>query len=295
MSLSLYRYGALLALVLTAGCRKSEGPVLAEVGSTQVTTADVQVRLEQMPQAYQQYGASAEGRRQFLKLIVREKTLLEQAKKEGIAREPSYKAAVKRYKDEADARLKEYQDNLLVESLIRKLQTKELAITDTDVEQYYKEHRAEYDKPLEVQASHILVSTAEDAENALRRLKAGEPFEQVARQMSKDPATGARGGRLDPFRRGMLVPEFEEAVFRMRNGEVSAPVKTHFGFHIIRKLAQRELPPQSFDAVKEEIRARLQKQKFEQWVSAKQATLGVKINDQAISAMPAPAASPQEP
>ncbi len=260
----------------------SEGPVVAQVGNEKITLNDLKRRLQETPAAYQQYVASAEGRRQFLNLLIREKVLLAEAKSLGIPRDPSYQQTVEKFKTDWKRRLKEYEETLQVESALRRLRAKDLAATDTEVDRYYNDHRGEYDKPVEVTASHILVSSEQDAQTALARLKDGQPFERVAKEMSKDPATAVRGGKLTPFRRGTLVPEFEDAAFGLKTGEVSGVVKSQFGFHIIRKLGEKQLPPRSATDVREEIRAKLERDKFNQWVSAKQAVLGVKVDDQAM-------------
>jgi parvulin-like peptidyl-prolyl isomerase len=275
-----------------AACRQasSDGPIVARVGSDTITLNDLKARLEETPSNYQQYVASADGRRQFLDLLIREKVLLSEARELGIPRDPAYKAAVQKFKAEWSRRLREYQETLQVESALRRLRTKDLAVTDTEVEKYYNEHRADYDRPVQVQASHILVNTEAEAQAALARLKAGEPFEKVARAISKDPATAVRGGKLAPFRRGTLVPEFEDAAFRLKVGETSGIVKTQFGFHIIRKLGEKMLPPRTLADAKEEIRAKLERDKFNQWAAAKQAMLGVHVDEQAMSQL-----TPEEP
>ncbi len=147
-----------------------------------------------------------------------------------------------KFKADAAQRLKEYEETLQVESALRQLRMKELAATDTEVEKYYNDHRADYDQPVELLASHILVSSEQEAEAAMARLKSGEPFERVAKEMSKDPATAVRGGKLAPFKRGTLVPEFEDAAFALKTGEISGIVKSQFGFHIIKKLGEKQLP-----------------------------------------------------
>ena len=275
-----------------AACRQagSGGPVVARVGSDTITLNDLKSRLEEAPSAYQQYVASADGRRQFLNLLVRERVLLSAARDFGIPRDPAYKAAVQKFKAEWGRRLREYEETLQVESALRRLRSKDLAVTDSEVEKYYNEHRADYERPVQVLASHILVNTEAEALAAQARLKAGESFEKVARALSKDPATAVRGGKLAPFQRGTLVPEFEDAAFRLKVGEASGIVKTQFGFHIIKKLGEKMLPPRTLADAKEEIRAKLERDKFNQWVAAKQAMLGVKVDEQAMSQL-----SPEEP
>jgi parvulin-like peptidyl-prolyl isomerase len=232
-------------------CQKhAEGPSVATVGSHNITEEELRTRLSDAPAAYRQYAASPEGRRQFLNLIIREKVLLAEAHKLGIPKEQAYKQAVAKYKEDAAERLQDYQNTLQVESALRRLRSTELAASDTDVERYYNDNSAEYQKPVEITASHILLSNEQDALVAMARLKAKEPFERVAKQMSKDPGTAVRGGKLAPFRRGMLVPEFEEAVFALKVGATSGIVKSQFGFHIIKKLSEKALPAQPLTQVK---------------------------------------------
>ncbi len=266
-----------------AACERAQGPAVARVGSYAITAEDIKSRLSETPAAYRQYAASAEGRRQFLNLLIRERILLAEAKDLGIPKDPAYQKSVAVYKEGWKRRLKDYEDTLQVESALRRLRTKELAATDTEVDKYYDDHRAEFDKPIEITVSHILLSSEQDAQAALERLRSGEPFDRVAKEMSKDPATAVRGGKLAPFHRGTLVPEFEEAAFKLKVGGMSGIVKTPLGFHIIRKLAETQLAPRSAADAKDEIRAKLERDKFDQWVSAKQALLGVTVDEQAMS------------
>jgi len=275
--------------LLSSACKRAgtEGPVVAQVGSEKITIDNLRGRLREAPAAYQQYVASPDGRRQFLNLLIREKVLLSESKGLGITKDPAYQKAVEKFKADADRRLKEYEETLQIESALRRLRAKELAATDADVEKYYTDHLADYQKPIEISASHILLSSEADAQTALNRLKAGDTFEQVAKEMSKDPATAVHGGKLAPFRHGMLVPEFENAAAALRNGQISGIVKTQFGFHIIKKIGEKQLPARSAAEVKEEIRAMLERDKFNQWVAAKQATLGVKVDEQTMAQLSA--------
>jgi len=286
----------ILGGIFLAACqRQSQGPVVANVAGMDITLSDLRARLDETPAQYQQYVTSAEGRKQFLNLMIREKVLLAEARKAGLEHDDTYRRALAQFKEQWKRRLKEYQETLLVESYLRQLRSKDLAVTDDEVRRFYDGHAAEFEKPIEVQAGHILVSSPEDAQRVLSRLRAGEPFEKVAREMSKDPATAAKGGQLAPFRRGMLPPEFEEAAFALRPGEISGPVKTQFGFHIIKKIGQKQLPPQSFENVKEDIRARLEREKFDQWVTSKESTMGVRIDEKAMDALAEPNAGVGSP
>jgi peptidyl-prolyl cis-trans isomerase C len=268
-----------------AACRQagSGGPVVASVGSENITLNDLKARLSETPSTYQQYIASADGRRQFLNLLIREKVLVSEARNLGIPKDPAYKAAVQKFKETWSRRLREYEETLQVESTLTRLRSKDLAVTDGEVEKFFNEHNADYARPVQVLASHILVNTEAEAQAALARLKAGDSFEKVARALSKDPPTAARGGKLSPFTRGTLVPEFEDAAFRLKVGETSGIVKSQFGFHIIKKLGEKMLPARTLADAREEIRTRLERDKFNQWVTARQAALGVRVDERAMA------------
>jgi peptidyl-prolyl cis-trans isomerase C len=281
---SVGRWGGVVAagLVLTA-CQKHEGPVVARVGPYTITLADLKSRMQDTPAEYQQYLTTAEGRRQYLNLMIREKTVMAEAERLQVRRDPAYRKAVAKFKADWSRRLQDYQDTLLIDSTLRRLRSKELAATDVEVQKYYDAHRAEYDHPVVLAASHILLNSENDARDALARLKAHEPFDRVAREMSKDPATAAGGGKLDPFPRGKLPAEFEEAAFKLKTGEISGIVKTQFGFHIIKKTGQKLLPARRWADVQPEIRAKLEREKFNQWVTAKESLLTVKVDEPALS------------
>ncbi|QEK11078.1 hypothetical protein FQB35_01125 [Crassaminicella thermophila] len=123
----------------------------------------------------------------------------------------------------------------------------ELALTDKKLEEYYEKHKEKYTKD-RAKASHILVEKEEEAKDILKKIKAGEDFEELAKKYSKDPGSAAQGGNLGVFPKGMMVPEFEKVAFSLKDGEVSEPVKTQFGYHIIKGMAI------TFEDVKEEIR-----------------------------------------
>ncbi len=87
---------------------------------------------------------------------------------------------------------------------------------------------------VKVEAQHILVETLDEANDVIERLNAGEAFEDLAKELSKDPGSGANGGSVGQFGRGIMVKPFEEAAFAMSVGDVSEPVETQFGFHVIK-------------------------------------------------------------
>lgn len=105
----------------------------------------------------------------------------------------------------------------------------------------------------EVQARHILVDSEDKAKQLIEKLKGGADFAQLAKENSKDPGSKDDGGMLGFFSRGQMVPQFEDAAFKLQPGEISAPVKSKFGWHIIKLEARRAKKPPSFEDVKERL------------------------------------------
>lgn len=107
----------------------------------------------------------------------------------------------------------------------------------------------------EVQARHILVDTEEKAKELKAKIAGGADFAALAKEFSKDPGTKDDGGMLGYFSAGQMVPSFEQAAFALKKGEVSDPVKSQFGWHLIKVEDRRQKPPPTFDEVKDRILA----------------------------------------
>ena len=114
----------------------------------------------------------------------------------------------------------------------------------------------------EFHARHILVATEAEAKEIQERLKKGEDFATVAKEKSKDPS--AEGGDLGFFGRGQMLKPFEDAAFQLKEGEISNPVQTQFGWHIIKVEEKRTRPLPTFDQVKDTIISQLTQQKAKQ-------------------------------
>jgi peptidyl-prolyl cis-trans isomerase C len=196
-----------------------------------------------------------------------------QIKEEVIAREIFMQEAQKRGLDATDeykAQIELARQTILIRELFAEFQ-KTSAVTDADVQ-------AEYDKFVaanggkEYRARHILVETKEQAEAILASLKKGGKFEDIAKKQSKDPGSGANGGDLDWAAPGNYVNEFSEAMVALNKGQVSAPVQSQFGFHIIRLDDVREAQLPKLEEVKPQIVQQMTQQRmatFQQELRAK--------------------------
>ncbi|BBE30196.1 peptidylprolyl isomerase [Tepiditoga spiralis] len=165
------------------------------------------------------------------------------------------------YLDAIDQKLDEEEDFKINLDVVKKDILKQYAIgkllnpitvSDDEVKKYYEENKAAFVKPESVKASHILIDSEEKANEILEELKNGTDFADAAKKYSSCPSK-AQGGDLGYFGRGQMVPEFDSAVFNMELNEISNPVKTQFGYHIIKVTDKKDKEMSSFEEVKEGI------------------------------------------
>jgi peptidyl-prolyl cis-trans isomerase C len=144
-----------------------------------------------------------------------------------------------------------YRNKLLVETLLNTETTSR--VTEAEMRRIYDEQRARITPEEEVRARHILVENEDEAKAIIAQLRGGADFAAIAKEKSKDPG-GRDGGDLGFFTKGQMVPEFAEAAFAMQAGQLSeTPVKTQFGWHIIKVEERRQRPIPSFEQVRGQI------------------------------------------
>jgi foldase protein PrsA len=131
------------------------------------------------------------------------------------------------------------QQALREQIILDKALAKDVTISPAAIKQYFDKNHAAFDKPEQVQARHILVSNLATAQKVEAALKSGQSFAVVAKQYSTDPGSKDKGGELGFFRRGQMVPEFDKVAFTMPVNQISAPVKSRFGYHIIQVEARQ--------------------------------------------------------
>lgn len=138
---------------------------------------------------------------------------------------------------------------------------KGISASDEEIKAYYDANKAQFNKGETVSAKHILVESEEKCNEILAAITNGEKtFEDAAKESSTCPS-GQKGGDLGTFGKGQMVPEFEQAAFEAEIGQVVGPVKTQFGFHLIKVEAKNEAEAAAFEEVKENIRRNLVQQK----------------------------------
>lgn len=284
----------MFALALVS-CSKKEaeqkGTYLAKIDNTSITQADFDREFQSLPDYAQQMFTDAAGKEKFLNEIINKELL--------------YKEALKKGYDKGDAftrKLEEFKKLSLVSELFEKEIMAKAKVSDQDIKDYYEKNKGDFVIAKEIRASHILVKTEEEAQKVLARLKQGDKFEAVAKEVSVDTASAKNGGDLGFFKKGQMVPEFERAAAMLKVGETSSsPVKTQFGFHIIKVTDKKVGEAVEFDKVKDMIAQKLsgerQKEAFDKYIADLRNTHKVEINKEALSKAdqaPAKTEKPQE-
>ena len=212
-------------------------PVVITVGEEKITKTEFEGLIEALPEKARTELASPQARRQFAENLSEIKALAQEARRRKISDRPSVKRQIQLT-----------EENLLANTLFQDLMN-ESAPSAEEVKQYYEQHKSEYET---AKARHILVRfkgsrvplregqpdrTEEEAlaytEGLRKRLLGGEEFAALAKAESDDTGSGADGGNLGEFGRGRMVPVFDQAVFTLPVGQVSEPVKSQFGYHLI--------------------------------------------------------------
>jgi peptidyl-prolyl cis-trans isomerase C len=215
--------------------------ILARVQGVEIRQADLDAAEEDIGgQTTAQM--SAEQKREYLLSFVIDLTLAAKAAEQRNVQEGADFARKMTY----------YRNKLLVETLLN-TETR-TRVTEEEMRKIYDEQRSRITPEDEVRARHILVETEEEAKALIAQIRGGADFETIAKEKSKDPGGARNGGDLGFFTKGQMVPEFAEAAFAMQAGQLSqAPVKSQFGWHIIKVEERRQRQIPSFEQVRGQI------------------------------------------
>lgn len=156
------------------------------------------------------------------------------------------------------------------------------AVTPEEVKARYDKEVAGLPQEEEVKAAHILVATEEEAKDVIKQLDGGKDFAEVAKEKSTD-SNKDEGGDLGWFGKGRMVPEFEEAAFALEKGAYTkTPVKSQFGFHVIKLEDKRISPPPAFEQVEQQVRQMVMRDKYIALIEKAKADQKIDIMDEAL-------------
>jgi peptidyl-prolyl cis-trans isomerase C len=242
---------ALTAAVLIASAPWAAAQNVAVVNGKPVPTSRVEALVKQIEAAGRPVDDAT--RAQIKEEVVLREIFMQEAQKRNVANTPEFKS-----------QMELARQTIMIRALFADYQAKN-PVTEADM-------KAEYDKFVaanagkEYKARHILVEKEDEAKAIIANIKKGAKFEDVAKKESKDPGSGANGGDLDWAPAANYVPEFSEAMMKLQKGQMTdAPVKSQFGWHVIRVDDVRDAQLPSFDEVKPQLKQQMTQQKLQQF------------------------------
>ena len=266
--------GALaIALFASLPLRADDNPVLAKVNGAEIRQSDVALAEEELGPSLAQMDPATK-KENVLAFLIDMKIVAKAAEDKKIEDRPDFKARL------AFTRNRLLMDNLLaVEG--------KAATTDEAMKKVYDEAAKQIEGEQEVHARHILVETEDEAKAIEAELKKGADFAELAKKKSKDPGA-ADGGDLGFFTKDQMVPEFSTVAFALEPGKISDPVKSQFGWHVIKVEEKRSRKAPDFDQVKAQIETYVTRKAQAEYVAKLRESAKVERMDQA-SNTPAPA------
>jgi peptidyl-prolyl cis-trans isomerase C len=230
---------AVTSVMAGSACAQNTDPVVARVNGAEIRSSDLAIAEEEVGSNLP--AMTPEGKRDYLVAYLSDMMLVAKA------------AEDKKMADDADfkRRLTYMRNKLLMETMLHA--ESKSAVTDAAMHQVYDDATKQMTGEKEVRARHILVETEDEAKAIVAELKKGTDFAELARLKSKDPGAAAEGGDLGYFTKDQMVPEFSEAALKLDKGQLSDPVKTQFGWHVIKVEDKRDRPVPPFEQVKDQI------------------------------------------
>jgi len=197
-----------------------ENKVLAIVNGSEISEKDIERSLLRFPQETQEHYKTEEGKKQFLDQIINFELIYNYAIDNDMKNDPEYIEQVRLI-----------EKDVLIQIGVKNIMA-DVDITEEEIQKYYEDNSEMFKSEETASAKHILVDTLEQMQEIKSEITNGMSFEEAAQKYSKCPSA-AQGGSLGSFTRGRMVPEFEKAAFELQVGEISEPVKTQFGYHLI--------------------------------------------------------------
>ncbi len=241
--------------------KEAAAEVLAQIGKTVITKADIDALIETLPPDVKGRVETPDQKRSFLDNYVQGKILAMEARAQNIDKQKAMQT-----------RIEFATMSLLAQEYAKEVIAKAPKPSDSDIKKYYESQKAKFTTPAMVGAKHILVKVdaaakPEEQKAALakiegikKELTGGANFEQLAEKYSDDPGSKSRGGDLGLFSKDRMVPEFAQTAFSLKKGEISKPVKTVFGYHIIKVYDFKPESTLKLDEAMPKIRVQLENQ-----------------------------------
>ncbi len=222
MGLMMMAVGGLL--VPLAGCTppQAEERVVAFVNGKPITQTEFDHEWADLPDATKARYEKEGGRQVFLKELVDHEMLLQEARRQGLDLDDAIRDRVRRYKEK-----------LLIDELLKDRMKTTVELTKEELDRYYEQHATELLTPLKVRVAQMLLPNYPAAKDLETQVNRGGDFGKFAQRYSIDYKTKAKGGDLGPYRKGLVIPEVDDAIRTLKPGMISAPIKAESGYYLV--------------------------------------------------------------
>jgi peptidyl-prolyl cis-trans isomerase C len=271
--------GFAIVLLASLPLRAEDNPVLAKVNGAEIRQSDVTLAEEELGPSLAQMDPATK-KENVLAFLIDMKIVAKAAEDKKVEDRPDFKA-----------RLAFTRNRLLMDSLLAT--EGKAATTDEAMKKVYDEAAKQISGEQEVHARHILVETEDEAKAVKAELDKGADFAELAKKKSKDPGA-ADGGDLGFFTKDQMVPEFSTVAFALEPGKISDPVKSQFGWHIIKVEEKRNRKAPDFDQVKAQIETYVTRKAQAEYVAKLRESAKVERMDQASNEPAKPDAKPAD-
>lgn len=263
MFLALLGFSFIFGLCSNTSASDEKENILAQVGSYKLTLEEFEIQIQSLPPQLQMaLLRNPQLKEQFLDRWVDITLIAQEARDKKLDQDP-----------EVQAKIEDIMNAVLAQEFLQREMGDKVKVTDDEIETYYNGHKEEFTNLESVKARHILLKVPEGvdekaweeaeskAKDIKKKLENGKDFAELAKKYSDDPGTKNSGGDLGFFTKGRMVPEFESAAFSLKPGELSEPVKTNFGYHIIEVQEKKAASIKNLAEVQAQIRQALQTEK----------------------------------
>jgi len=222
MCLMMMAVGGLLLPL--AGCTppQAEERVVAFVNGKPITQTEFDHEWADLPDATKARYEKEGGRQVFLKELVDHEMLLQEARRQGLDLDDAIRDRVRRYKEK-----------LLIDELLKDRMKTTVELTKEELDRYYEQHASELLTPLKVRVAQMLLPNYPAAKDLETQVNRGGDFGKFAQRYSIDYKTKAKGGDLGPYRKGLVIPEVDDAIRTLKPGMISAPIKAESGYYLV--------------------------------------------------------------
>lgn len=275
----------------TAPQTTSSKKILATVGKEKITEEDVMAPISMMPPQFRSRYETPDGKKKLFERAVQMSLLSQEARRRGIDKQ-----------DDVAKKIKEMTDQIIIQELTKQVISDQIAVSDAEIQKYYNENAASFVEEEKVKVNLIQFEVKDNAteqeknekkklaEQTLKRLKKGEDFETVAKEVSDDKRTKTRGGNTGFFTRGKRTDiygeAFETKAFSLKPGEISDVFQGKNGYYIIKVAERKEQKQQTLEEAKPRIERTLkqekQKKAFDDYIESLKKRYPVQIKEESL-------------